>query len=457
MMILGGTDPRVRRKRTRKGGGKNGTAAGGSREMMSAGIVLGLTIIYVLFLVQTERALNSVALTSLTSSNTTAPSLAFRLRSLLGPATLLSPPQQQLANVKNVPLPTAEGKMEKGEHLASDGDDRFLFFSGIFGGQGTGNIVSGLLAAHLLGEEFNRTVCVLPNYQAFLSVFDPIQNVEKCARVLPNHSGNSPLSFYQEQHGEDHIQLINFIAPPDECALQEKLSSRVRILYLMGNTYPRWPSVPDRYFFQHYRPKPVLLEALPYKVPPTTVVHLREPDSAQTDYRSGLDSASLRALQDLLPKGPSTYLVTNRVAYYEQFATCCQWSHPQWHTVVHSALGRQWGALDTTTANDTNKEEGQREVDQNLQMWADWYTLLTAETVYHTHSDFSISAVHWMNNLRSHSIVGYNATSHALETRAESWIIDGETAPLAQRRRNAVGTSQLRLCGTEHGRRRRNL
>ena len=321
-------------------------------------------------------------------------------------------------------------------------DDKFLLFDAHLGGQGTGNIISGLLAAHLFGIEFNRTVCILPYYDAFLSVFDAVNedSVTKCETLF---QGKLPSTV------GIHIRLVNFESAPDECELQDQLKSDEKILYITGNTYPRWPQVPDNFFFSHYKAKQVLLDALPYdpKTPPTTVVHLRSPDSPKGDFRKGLDSDSLTALGDLLPTGTNTYLVTNRVAYYEQFEACCQWSHPVWNTVIHSAKHRQWGSLHKDTADrgltrqQQKLEENQQ---QNLQMWADWYTVLKAPTVYHTHSDFSISAIHWTNNKDSHSIAGYDGG--VLQTTKESWWIEGETAPLVQRSRTALDTSKLRLC-----------
>lgn len=198
------------------------------------------------------------------------------------------------------------------------------------------NIISGLLAAHLLGREFRRIVCILPEYTAFLAVFESIHNVEQCSRLLQ--------SSLPGRSSENDLQ-INYLPAPNECTLQSKLSSSERILHFTGNTYPSWPAIRERFFLQHYRPKPDLLNALPYKVYPTTVVHLRERDSVHVDFRSGLDPASLDALGKLLPKGPSTYLVTNRVALYEQFEHCCQWSQPPWNTVIHSAKGLHWGAV----------------------------------------------------------------------------------------------------------------
>jgi hypothetical protein len=312
---------------------------------------------------------------------------------------------------------------------------KFVLFQGLLPGQGTGNIISGLLAAHLLGEEFNRTVCVLPTYVDFLEAFEPIgqEAVSECPKIL---------TFDPPETNFNAITLVNYAGPANECALKDKLASDETVLFLICNTYPRWPVVPDGFFLRHYRPRQQLLDALPYspETPPTIVVHLREPDDIH-DHRRGLDDASLDALGASLPKGKETYLVTNRVAFYERFAACCGWSHPRWDTIRHSALGIDWGNV----ANQSGVS-----VNQNLRMWADWYTILMAATVYHTHSDFSISAIHWMNKRNSRSIVGLDASSGKLETTRESYIVDGETIPLSQRTLEANGTAQLRWCESRY-------
>jgi len=384
----------------------------------SAACVASLAALYLLFLFQTASILDKVE----SAQN-------FRFHSFLFD-------NRNKARIRG-------GKNDLPQNTNSLPDGKYLIFHGRLGGQGTGNIISGLLSAHLMGEEFNRTVCV-QDYDAFLELFEPVHPVavQKCPQILPQR--------FPPTDSNHHIRLINYIAPPDECALQAQLASDVSILFMTGNTYARWPTVPDQFFFRYYRAKPELLAALPYdpQAPPTTVVHLREPDNEEGDFRKGLDEASLKALGDLLPKGPDTFLVTNNVLFYERFEVCCQWSHPHWNTVIHSATQKQWGSLPGASrraGNDngvTSSSSGQ----QNLQMWADWYTILTAQTVYHTHSDFSVSAIHWTNKKDSHSIQGINKKDGTLKTVPESWWVDGETEPLSQRRRDAQGTAQLRLC-----------
>jgi hypothetical protein len=314
-------------------------------------------------------------------------------------------------------------------------DDKFIIFIPITGGQGTGNIIAGLLAVHLLALEFDRTVCVSPLYKKFLDAFESANPVamEKCPKLF---AGNLP-----NETDENSVRLITFGYAPNECLLKETLASDIPVLYIESNTYPRWPVIPDNFFFTNYRAKPELLKALPYKESPTTVVHLREPDGAN-DARQGLDDPSLEALGKMLPR--DTYLVTNRVEWYDKFEKEYGWSHPEWNEVIHSAFQKSWGVRGAKQRESHIVQTVDRDT-QNLQMWCDWYTILTAKFVYHTHSDFSISAIHWQN-LDSRTIMGLNATTGELELEEESWRITGETERLVDRTLGGKGTSDLRLC-----------
>lgn len=316
---------------------------------------------------------------------------------------------------------------------------RFLIFVPIGSGQGTGNIVAGLLAAHLLALEFGRIVCVSPLYDSFLAAFEPVHPdaVQKCPQLLLQ--GNLPT-----QTQANTLRVINFERVPDECALQAALASDTAVLYMISNTYPRWPAIPNNFFFTYYKAKPELLQLLPYQQTPAMVVHLRQPDG-KSDSRQGLDEDSLQALGKTLPK--ETYLVTNRVDWYDKFEGEYGWGHPSWNEVVHSAFQKSWGVRGALNQN-THMVTHVDRLTQNLQMWCDWYTILCATKVHHTHSDFSISAIHWQN-LESRTIIGWNATTVQLELEEESWRQTGETERLVDRTVHGPGTSELRECNKE--------
>jgi hypothetical protein len=352
--------------------------------------------------------------------------------------------------VKNAPRPPSSLN-QKQKPL------RFIIFRGILGGQGAGNIMNGLLAAHLLGLEFDRIVCIDPRpLKEFLAVFEPIHPavLRHCPvalneAALPMTEGDDISHRTTKdtipKKGSKHlgrkvrhitrVSLVTYQPPPDECKLQHQLASDEKYILLTSNTYPRWPMIPPNFFFTYYKAKPILLDALPYDraTPPETVVHLRLHDGLQ-DKRKGLDQNTLDALGKALP--PDTYLVTNRVAWYDHFEKVYGWRHPHWASVTHSAGIRTdgWGI----SYNNTKETE-------NLHLFVDWYAILTAQTVYHTHSDFSLSAIHFQDIQDSKTILGTKEDGSLLLTD-ESWRVDGETERLVDRSLDAQGTKKLRLC-----------
>lgn len=317
----------------------------------------------------------------------------------------------------------------------------YIIFEEIAMGQGTGNVISGLLAAHLLGLEFDRLVCVREQYAMFHQAFESIDpRVSKfCPDILKQEKD------IKKDCKHCYMQLVTYMKPPDECVLQQLLASdKEKIVILQANTYPRWPHIPSKdFFFQFYRAKRDLIEYLPYKTPPSTVVHLRVPDGQQ-DERKGLDDKTLQALGKELPS--DTYLVTNQPSLYDFFEQNFHWKHPQWKEIYHSGFAATWKRNDHYMKHVAvrTKDPMFRSKDQNLQMWADWYTLLTARQVYHTHSDFSVSAIHW-NTIPGHVIQGTDPQGRLLTTE-ESWLVDGETPALINRRRGVKGKGQLRKC-----------
>jgi hypothetical protein len=359
---------------------------------------------------------------------------------------------------------------------------RFVIFHRLQEAQGAGNHMHGLLAAHLLGDEFDRVVCVSQHYKDFHMAFEPADPVAMahCPDILDRHNKEPPLT--RQSHT---IELLNYrMHGPNECALQKLLSSTTRVLHLNANTYPRWPQVPPHiHFFAYYKAKPSLLDILPYPQaePPTIVVHLRQADK-DGDSRRGVDEASLRALGKLLPLDTSRhspFVVTNNVPWFDFFEEKYSWSHPYWTIVMHSALGNQvstrgkvrgfgryvvlfvsyilrvpcnfkgWeGRAETAIApkiygGNANQVALQKKykhlrkemgVDdwEIMQLWADWYTLLKAEKVYHTFSDFSLSAVHWMNTW-SRTYDGLDPNTGKPLLLEENWVVDGVTPRLIDR------------------------
>ncbi|KAI2498123.1 hypothetical protein MHU86_16375 [Fragilaria crotonensis] len=289
---------------------------------------------------------------------------------------------------------------------------RFLVFNTI-GGQGMGNILHGLLAAHMLGAEFNRTVCVSADWTDFHNAFRTVRHSKECAEIDPV---GKP---------QDSIVLLNFVPPPNECRLQSRLASAKPVMYIRGNTYPRWSLTPLGLWDKHYRPTQRLINALPYKARPSTVVHLRRPDN-EFDERAGLDDETLLALAKTLPK--DTFLVTNNVRWYT-FFEAYGWKNPGWHKVRHSALEDvEWDSADRAENVNTTHDVMSGDA---MQLWSDWYTILRADNVYHTHSDFSRSAIHW-NEIDSKTIKGvYNSV---LQLGEEPWRVEEPMPRLVDRR-----------------------
>ena len=221
------------------------------------------------------------------------------------------------------------------ETLAST---KFLIFNGFMIGQVMGNAMNGLLATHLLGFEFNRTVCVSPDaLPHFHAVFAASPDVEKACNWLWKQNRST--------FGRN-FNLNNFGAIPDECTLQRILASNETVYKISGNTYPRWPEVPPRFFTSHYRPSQQLIQWLP-KPKPATVVHLRAPDSTN-DGRAGLDDTFLANLFQLLGKDDDdTYLVTNQVDLYAKFPRCTMGHHL---APVHTCAGANLGRLEASVA-----------------------------------------------------------------------------------------------------------
>jgi hypothetical protein len=325
-------------------------------------------------------------------------------------------------------------------------------------GQGLGNIISGILAAHRLAEEFQRTICHMGSYSSFDQAFKwkDLDHIQKCEEVLldvdswENRRPNSFNTIVQYNYDETSVQ--------SECNIKELLLNyqQYPILYYKGNTYPRWPTntitlsdendqmqtpshkqnQPRDYFHEKFKPTTHLVDIIPWNIdnPPSIVVHLRDSDG-KFDERAGLDNQTLSLLADELNNIASTsvdtdashhknkysnsknknnnhiFLVTNRVEWYDKFP---EWGHPNWSLVHHSALGRiSWGRRRDNEILITDYSKSRSKEEEALQMWADWYTLLNAKRIYHTMSDFSRSASRWNEKIQSFTIVG-SATTTAI-------------------------------------------
>ena len=303
-----------------------------------------------------------------------------------------------------------------------------------------GNAMSGLLAVHMLGLEFDRTVCVHPRFSSFHAAFDTIHadTVRACVKLFECEKpvlGNAGKN--------EFIRLINFHPPPNECLLQETLAStQHRLLWIEANTYPRWTEKPSQLLFtKYYQPTKALLQILPWETPPRQVVHLRSPDGT-SDIRKGLDDATLEALGKNLPS--DTYLVTNKVMWYDWFEKQYGWSHPPWQGVTHSALALSWG--DRLGRNIPRIALGkQEEMSRNLELWADWFTILKASSVIHTHSDFSSSASRWMNIVDSQVLDFCSEKDETLRLHAEEWHQHEMALPLSKRRQDSQLSEMHRL------------
>ncbi|KAL7566130.1 hypothetical protein ACA910_003900 [Epithemia clementina (nom. ined.)] len=291
----------------------------------------------------------------------------------------------------------------------------FILFKGGGSSQGAGNHLQGLLAAHLFGLEFNRTVCI--KWSDFWEAFeykDP-EHAKLCQNVK-FRSSNVALSLWNYGSGQY----------ADECLLYDQLSAQNNTVVAMtGNTYPGWRTeIPPNFFHRYYRPKQALVNSLPYdpNKPPKVVVHLRIPDGSG-DQDRGLDEESLTYLGQML-RGKETYLVTNRPGWYRRFNECCGWSYDMsWEDkpIKHGSMDLVWLSNGEQLRGKENVEILFKETDsnttavvaqdrhgnnQNLKLWSDWYTMLRAEKVYHSNSDFSRSAVHWNANGTGYQLAG---------------------------------------------------
>lgn len=450
-------------------------------------IVFGSYILWVVFHVSNMATTTNSTMTTTNkdrmTTNAAIPVATNNYKPVSHSKSLRSPLVQKVTEAEKLPITDSKADNKNPETTTSHSafPRKYILFSGLGAAQGVGNIMNGLLAAHLFGIEFNRTVCLTKQMDFFWKVFEPAdpltiqychelyeQNKLAKERRQQNHNDTTINDIMSLPHTttENSLGIINFSPPPNECALQERLASDdLPVIYMEGNTYPRWPVVPDNFFFTYYKPRPQLLQVLPYRYPedaPSIVVHLRMQDG-QGDKREGLDEASLEALGQLLPRD-TTYLVTNHVPWFDSFETKFGWKHPNWKKVSHSVAtihSQHWGSREvvnqdhrvaaksgnmttTTVVKDPFEDIPEADV-SNLQLFSDWFTLVQAKKVYHTHSDFSLSAIHWMN-IDSKALGGIK--DGKLVLKDASWRVDGETERVVDRIKDAPEseTIRLRLC-----------
>ena len=369
---------------------------------------------------------------------------------------------------KHAPSTTRGGKDHVGDDHPSPSSThrrlRYLIYRPpLEGAQGVGNLMNGLLAAHWLGQEFHRIVCVSTDWTDFTMAWESL--TPECTAMLP---------LLPRRSIHNTLWILNYSTrrPVNECDLKDRLQitsphgrdDEDDILYLVANDYPRWPSTNRGRvdWNEYYRPT-AALQALwattrttTIAPPPITVVHLREPDNDK-DHRTGLDLATRRALGERLSNHSThqnstttawsnPFLVTNQVDYYTCFQEHYGWDHPPWTGVRHSALSKvQWKSSSSSLSNSTFPQKTTKtttttpndHAEEILQLWTDWWTLYQAKVIYHTHSDFSRSAARWSQCQDSYTIGGIEERSGTLILTKDRWG-DEHVAPLSERSEDAL-------------------
>ena len=273
--------------------------------------------------------------------------------------------------------------MVKNTHISSKNNIRkekakYVLYTGGERGQGLGNIMNGLIVAHMLGRMYERTVCVIwPSFNRYFQEKDPYCD---SVRVLPTHNMPKALSW-------------NFGNTMDPQKNREIFKSDNKYILFDGNEWiePNWPKIPKNVWSSSYIIKEPTL--IPHKFP--CVAHLRNPDPSG-DNRKRMTADIVTKLTKLFPK---CHLITNNVNLFNVVKKL-GWSHPSWNEVTHSASG-------------PNEH-------QDFIMWSDWLTILNADFVIHTPSGFSESALRLSPNAESRRFeVGSNGE---FVFSLETWI-----------------------------------
>jgi hypothetical protein len=179
------------------------------------------------------------------------------------------------------------------------------------------------------------------------------------------------------------------------------LGSTAEIVWFDGNEYPEdiFPALSGGLFSTLYTPTSALKQKLVWKTqtPPKTVVHLREGDDA-SDVRKGLDASTLRELYEHLPS--DTFIITNSFRIHQHYKTTSWDSYELDTRQKHTAV-----------SND---------VSISMIAWRDWYTIFIAESVYHTQSAFSESALRCSGS-KSKRITGKFDSGGNMVMEDETW------------------------------------
>ena len=284
------------------------------------------------------------------------------------------------------------------DNLTLDVGKKFLIFENKGRGQGIGNIMNGLISCLLLAQKYDRIVCV----SSWDSFNDALQSVHKdeCAEILKTTS-----NYHRES-----VQCWNFGVECEKSCWQSAgrcdivLGSAAQVVWFDGNEYPEpiFPALRDGFFSALYTPTSALQQMLVWAtvIPPKTVVHLREGDDA-SDVREGLDATTLNALYQHLPS--DTFIITNSLRIHQHY------TNTTWDTYEHDTRQRH-----TALSND---------ISTSMLAWRDWYTIFLAESVYHTQSAFSESALRCSGS-KSKRITGRFDPGGNMVMEDETWHLN---------------------------------
>uniref|UniRef100_A0A0G4HVX5 Uncharacterized protein n=1 Tax=Chromera velia CCMP2878 TaxID=1169474 RepID=A0A0G4HVX5_9ALVE len=239
--------------------------------------------------------------------------------------------------------------VEKYGEIAGQGEDRFIVFFGPSRGQGIGNMMFGLLRAHILARRFGRRVCV--EWEDFEVAWD--YDDEGCADLKPKIS----------------LHVWNFGRRNSDEEVEMLLKSPLKSVYMTGNELQDNVRLTGlTWFFDFYSPKPAL-EALFPEVWPPFVAHIRRGDGGR-DIRGVFE----------YPYDPFPALRRCLKGYVVLSDT----------TTVYKGLGDS--VLSPKKAIPHTIDSKLTDA-QKVQTWFEWTLIAKAKKVLRTHSGFSESAI----------------------------------------------------------------